>query len=242
MSSDAARAVEFYNGLFGWTAERSDAPQYGGYTVLSIEGGVAAGVGQAPPEAPFANLWTVYLEVDDLATTIGAVAEAGGAVTMPAMQVGDQGGMAVVSDPSGAAVGLWLPDQHRGFGALGEMGTPMWFELMTRDYRAALPFYESAFGWQATSVGDTDEFRYSQLSLGDDSFAGVMDAAAFLPDCVPSFWQFYLGVENVDAALARASELGGSVFEQAEDTPYGRLATVADPLGAPFRVMTPPQS
>lgn len=253
MSSDATRAVDFYTGLFGWTAERSDDPQYGGYTVLSIDGGVVAGVGQAPPEVPFANVWTVYLEVDDLDATVGAATEAGGAVMMPTMQVGDQGSMAVVSDPSGAAVGLWLPDQHRGFGAVGEMGTPMWFELMTRDYRAALQFYETVFGWQATSVGDTDEFRYSQLSLGaampssraaliGDAFAGAMDAAGFLPDGAPSYWQFYLGTDDVDASSDRAKELGGSVFEEPEDTPYGRLATLADPLGAPFRVMTPPQT
>jgi len=50
VSSDASRAVDFYTGLFGWTAERSDDPQYGGYTVLSIDGGVVAGVGQAPPQ------------------------------------------------------------------------------------------------------------------------------------------------------------------------------------------------
>jgi predicted enzyme related to lactoylglutathione lyase len=253
MSSDASRAVDFYTGLFGWTAERSDDPQYGGYTVLSIKGGVVAGVGQAPPDVPFANVWTVYLEVDDLDATAGAATEAGGVVMMPAMQVGDQGSMAVVSDPSGAAIGLWLPDQHRGFGALGEMGTPMWFELMTRDYRAALQFYETVLRWQAASVGDTDEFRYSQLSLGGDAerglserpsdpFAGAMDAAGFLQDGVPSYWQFYLGTDDVDASIDRAKELGGSVFEEPEDTPYGRLATLADPLGAPFRVMTPPQT
>jgi predicted enzyme related to lactoylglutathione lyase len=242
MSSDASRAVEFYTGLFGWTAERSDDPQYGGYTVLSIRGGVVAGVGQAPPDVPFADVWTTYLEVDDIDETIGATTAAGGVVMMPVMQVGDQGSMAVVTDSSGAAVGLWLPDQHRGFAALGEMGTPMWFELMTRDYRAALPFYETVWGWQATPVGDTDEFRYSQMSVGGDSFAGVMDADGFLPDGVPSFWQFYLGVDDVDAAIDRGSELGGSVFEEPDDTPYGRLATLADPLGALFRVMTPPQT
>ena len=67
-----------------------------------------------------------------------------------------------------------------------------------------------------------------------------MDAAAFLPDGVPSSWSVYFGTDDTDAALVRIAELGGSVLEGAQDSPYGRLATVADPLGATFRVIQPP--
>ena len=63
-----------------------------------------------------------------------------------------------------------------------------------------------------------------------------MDASGFLPEGVPSNWQIYFGAEDVDAALARVVELGGSVVQGAEDTPYGRLAQVADPTGVPFRL------
>jgi predicted enzyme related to lactoylglutathione lyase len=41
----------------------------------------------------------------------------------------------------------------------------------------------------------------------------------------------------VDARLARAVELGGSVVMPAEDTPYGRIATAADPTGAQFKLI-----
>jgi predicted enzyme related to lactoylglutathione lyase len=44
-------------------------------------------------------------------------------------------------------------------------------------------------------------------------------------------------VDDADAAVTRAAELGGSVISPAEDTPYGRLATVADPAGATFKLM-----
>jgi predicted enzyme related to lactoylglutathione lyase len=64
-----------------------------------------------------------------------------------------------------------------------------------------------------------------------------MDASGWLPDGAPGQWQVYFGVEDTDAALARIVELGGSVLRDAEDTPYGRLATAADPTGASFRLV-----
>jgi hypothetical protein len=64
-----------------------------------------------------------------------------------------------------------------------------------------------------------------------------MDASGFLPAGAPAQWSIYFGVDDTDAALARIVELGGSVVAPAEDTPYGRLATAADPTGATFRLV-----
>jgi len=63
-----------------------------------------------------------------------------------------------------------------------------------------------------------------------------MDASGFLPEGVPSSWAVYFCVENTDKSLAQVSDLGGSVVQPAEDTPYGRLATASDPTGAVFKL------
>jgi uncharacterized protein len=47
----------------------------------------------------------------------------------------------------------------------------------------------------------------------------------------------YLAVEDTDAAVKTTQELGGSLIMPAEDTPYGRIAVVADPTGAQFRLV-----
>ena len=240
MSADAQQAAKFYTALFGWTAEVSDDPQYGGYTIMSKGDATVAGLGQAPEGAPFANVWTTYLQTDDVDKTSTAATEAGGQVMMPAMKVGDQGAMAVLADPSGAAVGLWQPEQHRGFGRVGESGTPVWHELMSRNYEAALTFYTRLFGWTLTPLEDSGDFRYSTASLGGDPFGGVMDAATMLPDGVPSFWQVYIGVDDVDAAIAKAKELGGALLREPQDSPYGRMAGIADPFGAAFQLNSLP--
>ncbi|MBV8346155.1 MAG: VOC family protein [Mycolicibacterium sp.] len=238
MSSDAERARAFYTDLFGWTADASEDPQYGGYTVLSKGDAMVAGLGQAPDGAPLANVWTTYLQADDIDTATTSAVAAGGQVTMPVMKVGDRGSMAVLTDAADAAIGLWQPDQHRGFGRVGEAGPPVWHALMSRHYEAALAFYAHVFGWTLTSLEDSSDFRYSTASLGGEPFAGIVDAAAVLPQGVPSFWQFYIGVDDVDAAVAKVNALGGSLLRESQDMPNGRMAGVADPLGAAFELNT----
>jgi predicted enzyme related to lactoylglutathione lyase len=71
-------------------------------------------------------------------------------------------------------------------------------------------------------------------------YAGILDAATFLPAGAPSNWQIYFQVADVDTALAKIQELGGSVLQPAEDSTFGRLAQVADATGAGFRLITPP--
>ena len=89
-------------------------------------------------------------------------------------------------------------------------------------------------------MSDTPEFRYSTLGRDEDARAGIMDATGLLGD-QPSRWQFYLVVDDTDATVAQASAAGGTVVAPADDTPYGRVALLADPAGVPFSVMGPPR-
>jgi hypothetical protein len=149
--------------------------------------------------------------------------------------------LTVLADPAGAAIGLWQPDQHRGFGRVGDPGTPVWHELLTRDYESARAFYADVFGWTIAALEDSADFRYSTASLdGGEPFAGLMDAATTLPDGMPSFWQVYIGVDDVDASIGRVNQLGGSLLREPQDTPYGRMAGVADPLGGAFLLNSRP--
>lgn len=240
MSSDLSRTIPFYSGLFGWTCRTDEDPREGGYAVFSKDGQPVAGIAPRVPENPYSDMWTVYLESADAAATTQQAVDAGGQVIMPPMQVGDQGSMSVLSDPAGAVFGVWQPHLHPGFGRWGEPGTPAWFETLSRDYRAAVPFYESVFGWTITPIADTDEFRYAQATLDGGEIAGVMDAAAILSAETPSIWRWYVAVEDADATVSKVFELGGSVGGPAQDSPYGRVATVADPFGAQLVIVATP--
>jgi uncharacterized protein len=156
---------------------------------------------------------------------------------VPAMDVMALGRMAVLIDVGGAVIGTWQPGLHRGFGILGEPGTPTWFELHTREYAKTVDFYPDVFLWETSVVSDLPEFRYTTLGAGDGQLAGIMDAGAFLPEGVPASWSIYFGVKDADAALSEVVALGGEVVTGAEDTPYGRLATAVDSTGAVFKLV-----
>jgi hypothetical protein len=91
-------------------------------------------------------------------------------------------------------------------------------------------------------MSDTEDFRYTNL-VGpdgeDDHVAGIMDASGMLPEGVPSVWKVCFGVDDTDATLATAVDLGGEITFPAEETPYGRLAEAADPVGARFSLVAP---
>jgi predicted enzyme related to lactoylglutathione lyase len=234
MSADTDRSRAFYGELFGWECEEGN-PEFGGYANFTKDGVRVAGL-MAKMEEALPDVWSVYLEVADAEKTIAAVEALGLPVFVPAMPVGDLGVMGVVADPGGAMIGMWQSGEHTGFGVLDEPGTPNWFELHTREYDRCLPFYRDVFGWDTHTAADEPGFRYTTLGKDDDGLAGVMDNAGDLPEGAPSFWIIYFDVESADATAAKVVALGGSVQFEPTDTPYGRLASFADPTGAMFSV------
>jgi predicted enzyme related to lactoylglutathione lyase len=239
MTSDPARSRAFYGELFGWTSEEAGA-EYGGYVSFQ-KGGVPVAGGMSNDHDPAkTNAWSVYLASDDAKATVDAAVANGGQVVVSPMDVTDLGTMAFVLDAGQAAVGIWQPGVHQGFGVLAEPGAPAWFELHTRDYDATVRFYREVFGWDTHVAGDTPDFRYTTLGSGDGQQAGIMDASGFLPEGAPASWSVYFGVEDTDISLAKVVDLGGQVVRPAEDTPYGRLAQAADPNGATFKLVAGP--
>ncbi len=243
-TSDVEGSKRFYGELFGWEADEPN-PEFGGYFTFRRDGvWIAGAMGDmgAPGSdfyMPANDTWKIYLATPDLAASVAVVADAGGTVINPPMAVGDLGSMTVLEDPVGATVGLWQANTHQGFLVLDEPAAPGWFELHTRSHAAAVTFYAAITGLRTQLVSDTDEFRYTTLHLASgDQVAGIMDATSWLPGDAPAYWTTYWTVDDADAATGTVTRLGGTVIAPAEDTPYGRIATVADPCGATFRLRT----
>lgn len=236
LTSDPDTSRAFYGELFGWESTVG-GEEYGGYITFTKGGIPVAGAMGNDGTNGMPDVWSVYLATPDVDATAEAVADHGGTVFMPPMEIPTQGRMAVFGDAAGATVGAWQADQHHGFGVWAETDAPCWFELHTRDHRAAIRFYEQVFGWDTHVVSDTDEFRYTTLGEGDGQLAGVMDASGHLPEGAPSLWTVYFGSDDADATLARTVELGGKVVSPAMDTPYGRLGEATDPTGALFKIV-----
>ena len=236
-TSDPDKSRAFYGELMGWTAEEPNE-QFGGYWNFSKDGAlVAGGMRNDGTDPGIPDHWNVYLASKDAEATVAAATAHGGGVIVPVMAVADLGSMALITDAGGAVIGIWQPGTHKGIGIIAEPGAPAWFELHTRDYDASVQFYKDVFGWDAKTMSDTPEFRYTTLGEGEEALAGIMDSTGFLPEGVPSHWAVYLRVQDTDAAVKTTVDLGGALITPAEDTPYGRIAMVSDPTGAHFRLV-----
>jgi len=241
-TSDVDGSRAFYSEVFGWEAQEAD-PQFGGYFMFTRDGVPIAGAMGDMGDMKATDTWKIYLDTDDITKTVAAATAEGAELIVPAMPVADLGTQVVLIDPTGAPLGAWEPGTFPGFTVLGEHGSPSWFELLTRDYTAALDFYRTVFHWNLETVGDSDQFRYSVLKNPDaeGELAGIMDAGAFLPEGMPAHWSVYWEVDDPAATIATITTLGGSVVADLEETPYGRMATVSDPAGAQFKLRAAPK-
>jgi predicted enzyme related to lactoylglutathione lyase len=238
MTSNTETARQFYGELFGWDFQTGDQEKYGGYITANKNGKLVAGIMQKQEEqAAMPDTWSTYLRTDDVAATAAAVKANGGQVYVEPMDVPEQGHMAFFGDASGAAIGVWQPREMHGYELVAEPGAPAWHELHTKDYAAAVKFYEDVFGWNTDVMSDTPEFRYTTLGAGREAKAGIMDASGYLPAEVPSNWQVYFAVENADTSIEKAVGMGATLVDGPDDTPFGRLATLADPTGAMFKIV-----
>jgi uncharacterized protein len=239
-TSDVEVARKFYGDLFGWEAQ-APSPEFGGYFMFTRNGVPVAGGMGGVAEMPADDMWKVYLASDDITETLEAAEAEGAQIVSPSMPAADLGTQAVLVDPTGARLGAWQPETFPGFTVLGEHGAPSWFELHTRNHQSAVAFYRSVFHWDTTTVGDSDEFRYTTMRdpAGEGELAGIMDSSAFLPEDERASWKIYWHVDDVDATVESAVSLGGSIIVEAVDTPYGRLSGIADPAGAQIALRTP---
>jgi predicted enzyme related to lactoylglutathione lyase len=116
-------------------------------------------------------------------------------------------------------------------------GRFVWHDLMSTDPATARAFYAALFGWTYRDVDMGPMGTYTMIHVGEMPIGGIvpMDAA----QNIPAHWIGYITVDDVDAACARAPELGGTVCVPGTDIPdTGRFAVIADPTGATFSPFT----
>ena len=130
---DVAAATEFYNGLFGWnTFNDGETP----YTIFQVGEAPVAGVMELSPEmGDMPPVWSAYVNVVDADATVAKVTEAGGMVMQPPFEIPGGGRIAVIGDPSGAAICLFEGMADNGMKLMDENGAPCWFDCMTPGHR-----------------------------------------------------------------------------------------------------------
>jgi predicted enzyme related to lactoylglutathione lyase len=234
-AADFERARQFYGDLFGWEFELGDE-NMGYYSMATSDGRRVAGIAPRQSEDQPA-VWTVYIASDDADETAQRIREHGGTMIMEPLDVMDQGRMLIAADPGGAVFGVWEAGAHTGAQKVNAPGSFSWCELNARDGKAADQFYSAVFGHQPEQIGDGVKFDYTVWHIGGQQVCGRLQMTAEW-EGVPPHWMPYFAVDgDCDKAAERVTELGGRVQVEPFDSPYGRMAVVADPDGANFTII-----
>jgi predicted enzyme related to lactoylglutathione lyase len=73
---------------------------------------------------------------------------------------------------------------------------------------------------------------YTEFLAGAESIAGGMEMNSMVPAQVPSYWQVYFTVADVDKTHKKAVHLGAKEMLEPQEFPGGRFSILSDPQGA----------
>jgi predicted enzyme related to lactoylglutathione lyase len=104
LAGDTSAALTFYTGLLGYQAENVEVAGNPAYQVLR-KGRARAGLLPAPPQG-VRPAWLSYVLVKDPAAQAARAASLGGKVLLAPRPDVRKGTLAIVADPSGAALAL----------------------------------------------------------------------------------------------------------------------------------------
>lgn len=235
--TDDAATQEFYAALFDWEYQSKPDPATGRYTLALADGKPAAGIYVGADDT--APEWTLHLSVHNIHVSAERVRQLGGQLALGPVDIPGRGAILHVIDPSGAHVVFWdAPSSLRL--TTGEHGTFTGADLNTHDGQLADDFYCPLFGFTSQQIGDGVDYDYVQWRLANEPvlYRYVM-GPEFGDDTAPH-WMTYFGVAadiGVDETASTAVELGGAIVVPPYDSPWGRIAVLADIDGTNFSVI-----
>jgi predicted enzyme related to lactoylglutathione lyase len=111
-----------------------------------------------------------------------------------------------------------------------DAGLPCWVGLGTRDAAVTAEFYGALLGWDCPE-GPPEYGGFRTCLLKGVPVAGMGPTRG----SAPIGWRTYVSVTNIDKTIDKVSAAGGSVLlPRADVASAGRLAVVADKMGAPL--------
>jgi hypothetical protein len=229
MTTDPSAAIAFYGEVAGWKTE----PWKDGYTMFAASQGPLGGVMAKPGQQP---AWTGNVVVDDVDAAAAVAQKRGGRVAWGPEDIPEVGRVALLADPQGALISVFKPVRSdaplRDDTKAGEFD---WHELVTDDKAAAFAFYSELFGWKKIEEHDMGPMgTYLIYGIGDKQLGGMFTKVAEMK-AMPTAWQYYVNVADIDAATKRVASNGGKVLRGPMPVPGGtRITQCLDPQGAAF--------
>jgi predicted enzyme related to lactoylglutathione lyase len=230
-ATDVEVAKRFLCGLFGWEFRTKHFGKEGGYTTFFIRDGsrtrdVAGLLCLSDLDgAGSRGSWMPVMRVQSVDTVTAKSCELGATILAPPTGFSGLDRHAILAGPSGITYALF--DARDGHVWRGP-GCVRWSELRVTDPSKTALFCWQTFGWLAESVRDVDwSLRVVFMHGGERILSMCKATQGEMSRCLPC-----VETDDLDAAVTRAVELGGTLVERRDDDPiHGRCARITDPLG-----------
>jgi uncharacterized protein len=240
-SRDVGKAQAFYGDVLGWKFETWGDSGYpmilAGNTLDTMIGGFVE-LGSDHPKSH----WISYVSVANVDAAANAAVANGGRVIEAPHDLPGVGRAARIADPQGAELYLFRnaagdpPDAHGT--APPPAGRFFWCELHTSDPSNALSFYGKVIGFSHEPLDMGAGGAYHILSRDGVGRGGVTGHLTNGGCEAAPHWLPYVAVDDPDATIARARELGATIRVGPDDIPgVGRFGVLEDPTGAVLAVM-----
>jgi uncharacterized protein len=238
ITPDLVAAKRFYGGLFGWTFRDINlGPRAYAEALLGDQpvGGlfqktVTAGEHRQPA-------WLTYFAVQDVDAATQTAVQHGAKVLFGPHSFPNRGRQAVLADPQGAVFAVLASSSGDPPDQLADPGEWIWSSLITTDPDSDAAFYQAVFGYEVFDLPTNQGAGHLILASGGYARASVNPRPASRPNLYPH-WLNYVRVEDATASAAKVVALGGRVIVAPRPSRGGgKIALVADPLGAPFGLL-----
>jgi predicted enzyme related to lactoylglutathione lyase len=116
-----------------------------------------------------------------------------------------------------------------------------WPELATSESAGAKKFYGERLGWSFHDDPVGPDAVYTMSLISDKNVGAMYELNQEMKSQgIPPHWLSYVSVTDVDATVAKAKTLGGTVIKEPLDVfDVGRMAVLQDPTGAVFALWQP---
>jgi predicted enzyme related to lactoylglutathione lyase len=97
-------SAKFYSDVFGWEIQEMSEMNY---IMFDIDGDLGGGFPEIDGETTNAGDVIVYIDTDDIPSTLDKIEAAGGKTLMPETEIPETGWFAFFEDPAGNRVGIY---------------------------------------------------------------------------------------------------------------------------------------
>jgi predicted enzyme related to lactoylglutathione lyase len=243
VTPDLAAAKKFYAGLFGWTFHDIQAGKIQ-YAEAFLDGRPVAGLVQKnlPVSEHRKPAWLSFFSVRDVDAAKKVALQNAAKVLFEPHDVPDRGREAVFADPQEAVFAVLDSSSGDPSDVLPAPGEWIWSSLITSDPNTDAAFYQKLFDYEVFALPASQGAQHLLLASDNYARASVNTLPVNKPNVHPH-WLNYVRVEDAVKMTAKVVELGGRVVVAPRiDRQGGKVAVVADPLGAFFGLLEWPDT